>query len=225
MNALSCDIDKIYVTTASATWELCRSLVPTDIYTMDDNQKFFKETLAYSPKAIREDLLNAITFFKKKFGIDFCGQIQSSPNVWSIVGATLTSYSLNLCPELVVMNTGKTTGRVSEGGWMVVIQEPGYLGMMNDQQTFYKPGTVFLFGFSKIFFPDASCKTFHYRSMDAIPIFPAKITLNHPLNFETYDLDTRKWGTSLGLLTLYTLTNNIYKLEYRLVTNFNLTTC
>lgn len=203
------DTSEIYVYAGVGNVD-CDSVINlSNIYEEDYDNLFFKRNIGYTQCAISEELKNAVNYFKVKFGIDFTGQIHEKKNCWSILGASLRFYMLSesLNTELIANGLNKTYANIYDGGIIVEIHHPGFMGIYAGNPTYYKPGTFFQWGFQKIKYPDESSKILHYRSIE--PTNPHihncnSTPLSFSFNHNIYDVCSRRLGTYIGCLMMST---------------------
>lgn len=210
--------------TIETPFDTCDSNIGNKIFTADPNKTFFKNIMLYMDRAIREDLINAICFFKKKFGIDFSNETREIQPSWTLLGASLYAYAwpCQLQVELVLNNCGRTTAQVQDGGWLIQITAPGFIGILNEIPTYYPANTYFFFGFQKIIFPDDNSNlTFHYRSLDPFTFSSTSpCSAESTIRFQICNLSNRHWGLALGTIFLTANSTNSTSIQYRLVINF-----
>lgn len=194
------------------------------IFVPDLTRGFLKNVMLYMDRAVREDLMNAIAFFKRKFGLDFTNQCREIEPSWCITGASLYPFTwpCDIQTELVLTNCGRTTGQVNDGGWAVQVVEPGVVGLLNDKPHYFKPNTYFFFGYQKIISPDGTSHTFHYRSLEPLHFNHTSCPSAEEatLRFQICNLCNRRWGLALGTITFTNQATNNTLFHYRLVINF-----
>lgn len=220
------EADDLFVIAATDSleipWDECKLDIGQKIFVPDPAKSFFKNVMSYMDRAIREDLINAICFFKKKFGIDFGNETREIQPTWSICGATLSAFSwpCDIPIELILTNNGQNHGMVNDGGWMVRITEPGFIGIYNEEPHYYPPNTYFFFGFHQIVLPNDEIHIFNYRSTEPLFFNSSAQSSKACINFHICNLSTRRWGQALGTIFINSQCSRSL-IEYRLVINFH----
>ena len=173
-----------------------------DIFIEDVDRKFFMDKVGYSTCAINQELKNAVNFFYKTFNLDFRDKIIENGTSWTIPGAKLLAYVISdeLNVELISIGENRSSAEIFDGGWMVLIDEPGFVGVIDGVSTYFKPGASFLFGLQELLYPNNTKERFHYRSIHPTRLSQRKYAPNVPLNFSIYNLNTKVWGTYMGIV-------------------------
>lgn len=194
-----------------------------NIYEEDLNNNFLVEHLNYTQCDLMEELTNCINYFKSTFGIDFSQKLQCEDKILNIFGARLSPFVLSESLNTELISEDKA--RVHDGGWILEIEEPGYIGVHNNQGSYFQPGTFFIWGFQKLIYQDNSQKVFHYHSVEPCLIFKTNFNSVINTNYIIYTLQN-SFGRSETCVGNYNLSislakkNNLCLIQLRAIIDF-----
>ena len=192
-----------------------------ELMVLDPSFNFLRDIMDENEHTIKTEMTNAIDYFKEQFGIDV-SSFNRSRTMWSSGNHNFIPYfipsNINYKPYFTKEN-GNVTGIVNEGGFALLIGQPGitFYGKYGEKSgKFIPPSHIITFGYYNIKLNNNINRIIHYRSTT-----PLKTDINDifPIDYEIYDFNSKKWGRAMGTSKTY-LVDNYYHTSIRNILTF-----
>lgn len=171
----------------------------------DPSFEFLRNVMEESEDAIKEEVGNAINFFKSQFGIDV-SSFEKKGDAW--VSGEHKFMSHYVSPTVgyrpyFTKTKCLASGEVLSGGFEVFVGHPGIMakGKYGGETGKIIPaGSILVFGYYKIKFNDGTNRIMHYRSPGPLM---SDLTTVFPIDCDIYDFELKMWGRAVGTSSTY----------------------